>query len=110
MEHELNIDKSVDMRVPLRKIGRVAAFRKGLKHTGYNLVRTVADMQNIAQLLDWDRSVEEGVQEEKQVEQVCCVIQSGACACVAGQNSWRAGHFFLDHSFTEPEAAFQILY
>jgi hypothetical protein len=56
------------MRVPLRKIGRVAAFRKGLKHTGYNLVRTVADMQNLSQLLDWDRHVEAGTHE--QVEQV----------------------------------------
>ena len=63
MEHELNIDKSSDIRVPLRKIGRVAAFRKGL-------VRTVADIQNLAQLLDWDRNIEEGTYEDKQVEQV----------------------------------------
>ena len=49
--------------MPLRKIGRVAAFRKGL-------VRTVADMQNLAQLLDWDRNFEEGTHEDKQVEQV----------------------------------------
>lgn len=70
MEHELNIDKSSDIRVPLRKIGRVAAFRKGLKYTGYNIVRTVADMQNLSQLLDWDRHAEEGAQEGKQVEQV----------------------------------------
>ena len=63
LEHELNIDKSSDIRVPLRKIGRVAAFRKGF-------VRTVADMQNLAQLLDWDRNIEEGTQEDRQVEQV----------------------------------------
>lgn len=79
MEHEINIDKSSDMRVPLRKIGRVAAFRKGLKHTGYNIVRTVADMQNLAQLLDWDRHGEEDGLEENQIEQVLSEPQLHPC-------------------------------
>jgi hypothetical protein len=75
LEHEICIDKASDMLVPLRKIGRVAAFRKGLKHTGYNLVRTVADMQNLTQLLDWDKHGKEGPQYEKQVEQVRCQLR-----------------------------------
>lgn len=54
-EHEFNIDRKMDITVPLRKVGRVAAFRRGLRDRGYNLVRTVADMQTISQLLDRDR-------------------------------------------------------
>lgn len=55
VEHEFNIDRKLDISVPLQKVGRVAAFRRGLRDRGYNLVRTVADMQTISQLLDRDR-------------------------------------------------------
>lgn len=55
VEHEFNIDRKLDISVPLRKVGRVAAFRRGLRDRGYNFVRTVTDIQNLSQLLDRDR-------------------------------------------------------
>ena len=35
----------------MRKVGRVAALTKGLRHRGINLVRTVADLPAMTQLL-----------------------------------------------------------
>eukprot|EP00892_Ulva_mutabilis_P007518 jgi/Ulvmu1/5138/UM021_0155.1 len=58
-EHEFNVDRKLDIQVQARKVGRVAAFRRGLRHRGYNLVKTMADMQTISYLLDRDRDESE---------------------------------------------------
>jgi len=69
-EHEFNIDRKLDVSVPLRKVGRIAAFRRGLRHKGYNLVRTVAEIQTISHLLDRDRDDSDTVFHTAPMEQV----------------------------------------
>jgi hypothetical protein len=51
LEHDFPLDCTLDTHIPVRKLGRVAALTKGLRHHGLNLVRTVADLNPVTQLL-----------------------------------------------------------
>jgi hypothetical protein len=61
LEHDFPLDCTLDTHIPVRKLGRVAALTKGLRHHGLNLVRTVADLNPVSQLLGDRESSEHGV-------------------------------------------------
>jgi hypothetical protein len=78
LEHDFHLESTLDARVPVRKLGRVAALTKGLHH-GFNLVRTAATP--VTQFLG-DRELLEHDTDTRGHNKACAQAMHAVGACV----------------------------
>ena len=82
LEHGFALDAALEAQVPVRKLGRVAALAQGLRHHGRNLVRQVAEMPAVTQLLGDREAAESDVDGLGRENEVALQHTCSQCRCM----------------------------